>query len=328
MDLINIQIHHKKCKSIDYSSFQILLFHRTIKLSVDIDKTAPELISLLEKASPFQEQWQQSVVFKQIIQRYYRFMQLKSSNSSNILLIPTLDIEMIWQTHLLRPEIYKNDCLRLFGRVIDHSLIINNINQSFKEEAFFDTCQLYQKRFEEIYCSLPEVASNNPCESLNDNEWIYSYWDKTHFQFSSNSPNNYENPFSFTEGDFILDGKWLDMCKLFMCGTKKNPIWIRFFNKSKEIDLGSEALKRLKKSYERFLYMAAKYSLKDGNGFIPPTYAVNILLFTDKLLFVDFRSILYGIHICKNHQNIQMIVFVLLVMLFIIILGRLLKIIR
>ncbi len=285
---------------------------------------------MLEKASPFQQQWQQSVVFKQMIQRYYRFMRLKSSTPPNILLIPTLDIEMIWQTHLLRPEIYKNDCLRLFGRVIDHSLILNIINQSFKEEAFFDTCQLYQKRFGEKYCSLPEkneVASNNQCESLNHNEWIYSYWDFTHFEFSSNSPNDYENPFSFTEGDFILDGKWLNLCKQFMSdANKKLPIWIRFFNKSAGFDLGSGTLKRLKKSYERFLYMAKKYSLKDGNGFIPPTYAVNFLLFTDKLLFIDFRSILFGILICKNHQNMQMIVFVLLDILFIMILGRLLKI--
>ena len=42
------------------------------------------------------------------------------------------------------------------------------------------------------------------------------------------------------------------------------------------IDLRSDSLKRLKKSYERFLYMAAKYPLKEGNGFIPPTYAVKI----------------------------------------------------
>jgi hypothetical protein len=130
-----------------------------------------------------------------------------------------------------------------------------------------------------------KVASNS--SSLNYNERIYSYWDKTHFEFSSNSTIDYENPFSFTEGDFILDGKWLDMCKQFMYdANKKLPIWTRFFKKSKGIDLGSEALKRLKKSYERFLYMAAKYPLKDGNGFIPPTYAVNVLLFTDKLYYL------------------------------------------
>ncbi len=44
------------------------------------------------------------------------------------------------------------------------------------------------------------------------------------------------------------------------------------------IDLGREALKRLNKSYERFLYMAAKYPIEDGNEFVPTTYAVNILL--------------------------------------------------
>ena len=87
------------------------------------------------------------------IQRYYRFMQLKASNPSNILLISTLNIELVWQTHLLRPNIYQNDCLRLLRRIIDHSFIIDNVNQAFKDhDAFFDTCQLYEQRFGEKYC--------------------------------------------------------------------------------------------------------------------------------------------------------------------------------
>ncbi len=278
---INIQIHHKKCKNIIYSSFEILLFHRTIKLSVDIDKTAPQLISLLRKASTFQEQWQQSAILKQMIQRYYRFMQLKASNPPNILLIPTLDIEMVWQTHLLRPEMYQNDCLRLFHRIIDHSLIMkNDMEQFFKEQAFFDTCRLYQQKFGEKYCfneEKTEVASN----SSSNHTDIYSYWDKTHFKFSSDSPNDYENPFSFTEGDFILDGKWFNLCEQFMSNAiDKVSTQVEHFQEPFGIDLGLQALKRLKKSYERFLYMAAKYPLKDGNEFVPPTYAVNILFLT------------------------------------------------
>ncbi len=43
----------------------------------------------------------------------------------------------------------------------------------------------------------------------------------------------------------------------------------RIFRSLTHIDLGVGALKRLKKFYERFLYMAAKYPLNDGNGFIP-----------------------------------------------------------
>jgi hypothetical protein len=245
----------------------------------------------LEKASKFQQQWQNPAVFKQMIQRYYRFMQLKASNPSNILLIPTLDIEMIWQTHLLRPEMYRNDCLRLFRRIIDHSLIMKNeIEQFFKEQAFLDTCQLYADKFGEKYClkkEEKEVAS----KSSDDRTDIYSYWDKTHFEFSSNPPNDYENPFSFTEADFILDGKWFELCKQFMSNaiekvlTETDDFHGRF-----RIDLGRDALKRLNKSYERFLYMAAKYPIQDGNEFVPPTYAVNILLLREincSLLVLD-----------------------------------------
>ena len=57
-----------------------------------------------------------------------------------------------------------------------------------------------------------------------------------------------------------------------------------YFYKPSRIDLGSGAWKRLKKSYERFLYMAAKYPLNDGNGFVPPTYAVRYFLLDKKSL--------------------------------------------
>jgi hypothetical protein len=72
--------------------------------------------------------------------------------------------------------------------------------------------------------------------------------------------------------------------------------------RSTKIDLGSGAMKRLKKSYERFLYMAAKYPLKDGNGFVPPTYAVNYFSLEQMKLSMFFfaRSTLFGILICKN----------------------------
>ena len=71
-----------------------------------------------------------------MITRYYRFMQLKATNPAHVLLIPTMDIEMIWQTHLLRPQMYEQDCLRLFHRVIDHSLLTNDeIEQFFQRTS-------------------------------------------------------------------------------------------------------------------------------------------------------------------------------------------------
>ncbi|CAF1430270.1 unnamed protein product [Rotaria sordida] len=259
----------------------------TIELSVDIEKTARELIKLLEKALKFQQQWQQPSIVKHMITRYYRFMQLKASYPSNILLVPTLDIEIVWQTHLLRPAMYQADCLRLFRRVIDHSLLITDIEKFLKDQAFRDTCQLYEQQFGQQYCPLPSTYTKNNATSnfhhyplyidTNTNS-TYSYWDKTHFEFSSEQPNNYENPFSFTEGNLITDGKWLDLCKQFMSKALKTaPLDDYHRTWSSGIDLEPGAINRLKKSYERFLYIAAKYPLKDGHEFIRPTYAIDIM---------------------------------------------------
>ncbi|UJR07065.1 hypothetical protein I4U23_011353 [Adineta vaga] len=260
----------------------------TIQLSVDIDKTAPELISLSEKTAAFLKQWFSPSILKQMIQRYYRFMQLKAYHPANTLLIPTLDIEIIWQTHLLRPEMYEKDCIRLFRRMIDHSLVLNEVESYFKRQAFIDTCQLYEEKFGEKYCTLPKIEEEKNYMRVRDldsfnspkkqQQGTYSYWDTTQFEFLSQSPQDYENPFSFTEGDIKLDGEWFELCKQFMSDAfEKLPGHVRLYYSSEHIDLKPKSLQRLKKSYERFLYMAAKYPLKDGNGFIPPTYAVDIM---------------------------------------------------
>ncbi|CAF1505940.1 unnamed protein product [Adineta steineri] len=250
----------------------------TIELSVNIDTTARELVQLLEKASKCQEQWQEPPILKQMITRYYRFMRLKASHPINILLIPTMDIEIVWQTHLLRPEMYQADCLRLFRRVIDHSLLIIDIQQMLKDQAFQDTCQLYEKTYGEHYCTLP--ADNDKQESASNmnrrSKPNYTYWDKTQCKFSTQPPKDYENPFSFTESDIILDMSWLDSCKQFMRNALENISGAAYNPDGRfDIDLGKGAMKRLKKSYERFLYMAAKYPLEKSNSFVPPTYAVN-----------------------------------------------------
>ena len=163
-----IGIRFLACCSLMHGSFI-----RLINLSVDIGKTAPELISLLEKVSGFQEKWHVPAVLKQMITRYYRFMQLKAFYYPNVLLIPTLDIEIVWQTHLLRPEIYRADCLRLFRHVVDHALLTKDIQQVFKEQAFLDTCHFYEERFHEKYCLLP---SNEQCHNSASNKSPSSYF--------------------------------------------------------------------------------------------------------------------------------------------------------
>ncbi len=257
-------------------------------MSVDLDKTVSELYSLLEKVSVFQVHWyEQPAIIKQMILRYYRFMKLKTLSPSNILLIPTLDIEVIWQTHLSHPEIYRTDCLRLFGRIINHSLLTDDIEQFLKKQAFIETCQLYEEHFGEKYCSLPIDIENQKRtpkykKTTSDREYqclipIYSYWDETYFEFSTEIPNDYENPFSFTESDIITDSNWLNSYKTFMFEMRwKISNGNDQFLSEDNNNLDSSTIQLSKKSYERFLYMAAKYPLIDGHNSIKPTYAVRI----------------------------------------------------
>ncbi|UJR14300.1 hypothetical protein I4U23_001290 [Adineta vaga] len=271
----------------------------TIKLSVDIDKTVPQLLSLYEKISKYHEQWHRPAIIQQMILRYYRFLKLKVSYPDYILLMPTLDIEFVWQVHLSHPEMYQNDCIRLFGRLIDHSLIVtNSIEQYLRRNIFFDTCHLYKEHYNEEYCSLTIVRQNEErplkvqeqyetpiytyfyrTNSENysfvpENDEIpgYSYWDETKFEFSSSNPENYENPFYFNETDIIMDSNWYNLYKNGTAYAQRQfQYQLNFLYNGYEV----QDLYLLKKSYKRFLYIANKYPSNGGNAFEPLTYAID-----------------------------------------------------
>lgn len=226
-------------------------------------------------------------------------MKLKASLSDNILLIPTLDIEIIWQTHLLRPEKYRNDCLRLFHRIIDHSLFIDTIGQSLKGQAFLDTCQLYQERFGEQYCFIPVVKRNREAVIRNisrtsdlypDDSPNYSYWDATYYEFAPKAPCFYENPFSFTETDVISDNNWLKSCRCFMKESASN-IKKSYRVSDTLVNLTSAQFVLLKKSYERFLYISAKHPPQNKNELLSATYAVGIRILVIKVLIFNLCSL-------------------------------------
>ncbi|CAF3938329.1 unnamed protein product [Rotaria sordida] len=161
-----------------------------------------------------------------ILEKQYQKMNigfgLKYSSSRTIQLSVNID-KTVYVLILLLEKASKfqnkwHDCLRLFHQIIDHSLLLDHTQQSFKEQAFLDTLHLYEKHFHEQYCSLSlykndKISSSKYIHPHFDRFQclipIYSYWDKTYFKFSSYSLNDYENPFSFTEADIILDANFL-----------------------------------------------------------------------------------------------------------------------
>ena len=250
-----------------------------MELSVDIDRNIIALLALLEKTCIFIRSRCQRTVIEQVIMRYYRFMQLKALYPKERF-VPTLDIEIVWQTHLLRPEMYRGDCLRLFGRVIDHSLLLDGIEESGKEQTLANTCRLYEEHFGEPYCPQPEHADDDESQSINQYSLLiyidcpipaHSYWDGIWCEFASELPINYENPFSFVEMDIILDSYWFELFRMDMY-----EVGLKIMSHDFQIQQTAlfAAMKRLRKNYERFLYIVAKYSPRNGYDFVHPTYAV------------------------------------------------------
>jgi hypothetical protein len=53
------------------------------------------------------------------LRRYERFLQLIAAHPG-MPQAPTRDIDEMWHLHMLSPKAYHEDCMRLFGEILDH----------------------------------------------------------------------------------------------------------------------------------------------------------------------------------------------------------------
>jgi hypothetical protein len=105
---------------------------------------------------------------KHAVEQYKRFMRLKLLHP-NETLIPTLDIEMVWASHLIRPAKYIDDCkaMRLNEGVVprggyekgmkdsewmvEHWLVLSEEEALWKDNALERTCQLWKREYGQDY---------------------------------------------------------------------------------------------------------------------------------------------------------------------------------
>ncbi|KAF8159172.1 hypothetical protein B0H34DRAFT_392677 [Crassisporium funariophilum] len=87
------------------------------------------------------------------VARYHTFLDLLASSSSSFY-VPTLDIDLVWHTHQLMSDQYKEDCFRYVGRFIDHD---DKIEGTKLSSAFDDTCRTWKERYkvDYSYCGCP-----------------------------------------------------------------------------------------------------------------------------------------------------------------------------
>ncbi|KAE8152477.1 hypothetical protein BDV25DRAFT_150934 [Aspergillus avenaceus] len=84
---------------------------------------------------------------RRAIGRYEKFLQL-FQDYPHATLVPTLDIDLIWHTHLCDPEQYRACFLQKVGRVVDHD---DKIGKPILDKSFVQMQEMFNVRFGQSY---------------------------------------------------------------------------------------------------------------------------------------------------------------------------------
>jgi hypothetical protein len=91
--------------------------------------------------------------------RYLKFLQLMKESIA--ILVPTLDIDLLWHTHQLSPVAYDKYCKTHIGRRINHVDTIRTTKRSTGED---DTARLWATRYGESYFDPENTAKTTEIE--------------------------------------------------------------------------------------------------------------------------------------------------------------------
>ncbi|KAI9569231.1 hypothetical protein HD554DRAFT_2020776 [Boletus coccyginus] len=98
-------------------------------------------------------------ILEHSVMRYHAFLDLMTAYPGPML-VPTLDIDLVWHTHQLMASRYSVDCEMYIGHYVDHEL---SIAESRLTSAFDDTCRAWETRFQVSYmqcgCPVPDDTS-------------------------------------------------------------------------------------------------------------------------------------------------------------------------
>ncbi|KAE8376788.1 hypothetical protein BDV26DRAFT_282393 [Aspergillus bertholletiae] len=92
------------------------------------------------------------------IDRYEKFLQL-FRDYPKMTLVPTLDVDLVWHTHLCNPEQYRTSLVERAGRIVNHD---DKLGKTFLDIRFGKTNELFQITFGQQY----EVCLCWDCQAI------------------------------------------------------------------------------------------------------------------------------------------------------------------
>lgn len=113
----------------------------------DLIKAMYSQLSFVTKICDKYEYWTNKQVIKESINRYFKFMKLIAQNKSRIF-VPTMDIDLVWHTHLTNPRKYKDYCIKIAGQIINHD---DTISSTDLKSGYAKTYIEWRKKYNKPY---------------------------------------------------------------------------------------------------------------------------------------------------------------------------------
>lgn len=110
-----------------------------------------DLFAAAKKSPSFPKDWDDSKIRRELA-RYGKFL-LLAQRYPGTALAPTMPIDQMWHLHLTHPRAYYEDCMRLFGEILDHDGGFGHDPAELPElkATFNRTAELWEKEFGEKY---------------------------------------------------------------------------------------------------------------------------------------------------------------------------------
>eukprot|EP01018_Ginkgo_biloba_P025969 Gb_06704 [translate_table: standard] len=213
-------------------------------------------------------------------------------------LVPPLDCAWIWHCHRLSPIAYKDDCERLFGRLLDAPFV----DPSMKDTAADGTAYIWKRRYpQEPYLldlSGTTVISRDNSNLQRETRIAYDLGQAVHrqqnfyYQFSSKEPATCFFGIQWTQKP-IRAAIYLTVAVVHLTNLPTGFQLHRIPNKhvvSGPHMTDDHYLKFAEERYKAFLHLIAKFRDNERHPFFVPTYDIDLIWHSHQLSPVAYRD--------------------------------------
>lgn len=125
-----------------------------------------DLVAAARKSSEVPKQYSEALLIE-AASRYEKFLLLVKDHLGKGL-SPSKDIDMMWHLHMLHPQAYYNDCMQIFGKILDHNGGFGSVPEEVEPlaKAFALTSGLWEDKYGDPYVTPGRVGGRSNGEHL------------------------------------------------------------------------------------------------------------------------------------------------------------------